>query len=135
MTPSDGVWKLWFYGTQAQIWVHESLEKEFEKIREKDRAKLESTMENMYCAMEHPEDIGKKRYNPNEGRHGKDRILIGAFKADQGRIYGAQGSVGGQRAFFAASATVKKYRRAKTRLLKKAAVRLQTIDSIKGAQL
>jgi hypothetical protein len=75
----------------------------------RDRAKIEATMQDMFCTLESL-SIPSVRFNPNEGRH--DGHLVQVFKSNQARVYGVSGSILGKRAFFATNVAIKKSRKA-----------------------
>ncbi len=102
-------WKKRFSGPNAEVWMHDRCAKEMENLG-KSRAPIEACMDNMYCRMERADQIPKAKLNRNEGRRGKNKPMIQAFKNKKygGRVYGIEGSIRGKRAFFAALATIKK---------------------------
>ena len=94
------------------------------------------TMSRMYCR-HGPANIPVERLN-NEGRHkvGHQRVGVMAFKSFQLRVYGAQGSVNGQRAFFATEYDVKKENEANPAKLVSAAQKaVEFTRDIPGAEL
>ena len=75
----------------------------------RDQAKIQATMEKMYCTMENV-SIPPKKLNFDEGRH--DGLQVWAFKEKQSRVYGVQGSINAKRTFFATNVAVKKAQKA-----------------------
>lgn len=120
-------WTRLYNGPNADIWVHKRCLKEMEDLSAKDSAKIKATMSKTYCMMENPSQISPERLNRNEGRHGCLNLMVQAFKSHQGRVYGVEGSVYGNRVFFASSASVKKTDKADQDQLKRAAERAETV--------
>lgn len=105
----DEVWKMFCDGPVASIWMNKQCLEAFLALPLRDRAKIQATMERMYCTMENA-SIPPKRLNYDEGRH--DGLQVWAFKEKQSRLYGVQGSIHGKRTFFATNVAVKKTQRA-----------------------
>lgn len=125
-------------GPEAIVFWNGCLEKmkKDKKVQTKDLQKVMSTMSRMYCR-HGPANIPVERLN-NEGRHkvGHQRVGVMAFKSFQLRVYGAQGSVNGQRAFFATEYDVKKENEANPAKLVSAAQKaVEFTRDIPGAEL
>lgn len=115
-------WSRRFSGPNAEVWMHDRCAKEIVDLE--TRAKIEACMDKMYCQMERPELIPTSKLARNEGRHGPAKRLVQAFKSGNGRVYGVEGSIRGKRTFFAATAAVKKKRKADPEDLARAAERV-----------
>ena len=138
MAPTESYAEEWsrrFVGHNAEVWIHKKCLKEMAHFRPKDRAKIEATMEKMYCAMEQLDQIPKERLNRNEGRHGKANLMVQAFKSFQARVYGVQGSYNGTRTFFATVAAVKKTDKADPVVLTQAVARLDSLAGFAGVKV
>lgn len=133
--PSRIEWTEFCSGPNSSVWIHERCKKEIDDIPQKDRAKIQACMEEMYCTMESVGNIPKSKFNRNEGRHGSEKRLVQAFKSFQGRVYGVEGSIDGKRTFFASTAEIKKDNRADPAVLKRAAERISSVSEIKGAEV
>jgi hypothetical protein len=105
----DDVWEMFCDGPVASVWMNKQCLTAFLALPLRDRAKIQATMEQMYCAMENV-SIPPKKLNFNEGRH--DGLQVWAFKEKQSRVYGVQGSINAKRTFFATNVAVKKTRKA-----------------------
>jgi hypothetical protein len=113
----DEVWEKFCDGPVASIWMNKQCLAAFLSLPLRDRAKIQATMEQMYCTMENV-SIPLKKLNRNEGRHGG--LQVWAFKEKQSRVYGVQGSINAKRTFFATNVAVKKSQKADPEELSKA---------------
>ncbi len=101
-------------------------------------AKIRAHMMVRFCQFELLDGLNREQFNPNEGKHSIDgaEVMMSAFKSNQLRVYGAVGSVNNNRAFFAASAILKKQDQLKPKDIKKAAGRLVELSkAISGAKV
>lgn len=105
----DEAWEMFCDGPVASVWMNKQCLEAFLTLPLRDRAKIQATMEEMYCTMENG-SIPPKRLNYDEGRH--DGLKVWAFKEKQSRVYGVQGSIKGKRTFFATNVAVKKAQKA-----------------------
>lgn len=105
----DEEWERFCDGPVASIWMNKQCLAAFLSLPLRDRAKIQATMEQMYCTMENV-SIPLKKLNRNEGRH--DGLQVWAFKEKQSRVYGVQGSIKAKRTFFATNVAVKKSQKA-----------------------
>lgn len=141
MAKADIDLKPWADGDLACVFIAADARSEIEKVadtglREARRcARVASLMSERYVVFG-PQNLDEDQYN-HEGKIsiGQRGVRIFAFKAHQFRLYGAEGSYLGKRAFFATHAVVKKQPKARPRDIRKAAERaLEFIDAIEGAQ-
>jgi hypothetical protein len=115
-------------GADGDVYMLVQVAKEFGRLETKARARLGRIME-LFCTGDW-QHIPKTQFNPNEGRYavgstGK-RVLIGAFKGWQVRLYGTVLEYAGKRSFIASAIDpAKKDDRADQKLLKRAAQRLE----------
>ncbi|MFN7496575.1 MAG: hypothetical protein ACK5XZ_09745 [Hyphomonadaceae bacterium] len=105
----DDVWEMFCDGPVASIWMNKHCLAAFLTLPLRDQAKIQATMEKMYCTMENV-SIPPKKLNFDEGRH--DGLQVWAFKEKQSRVYGVQGSINAKRTFFATNVAVKKAQKA-----------------------
>lgn len=100
-------------------------------------AKVNAHMQGRFCVLENLADLNKEQFRYEDDRQIEGRKLkVYAFKGKQLRVYGVIGSVAGNRAFFAASATQKKKDKLDPSDLDRACERLKTVEiEISGATL
>jgi len=73
----DEVWEMYCDGPVASIWMNRQCREAFLTLPLRDQAKIQATMEKMYCTMENV-SIPPKKLNFNEGRHAG--LQVWAFK-------------------------------------------------------
>lgn len=108
--PTPQAWSRLYSGPNADVWIHVKCMEELNELDRDERKKIHACMDSWYCQMEKTSQIPPEKLVHNEGTAragGKERRVM-AFKHHQGRVYGVEGSVDGKRAFFAATAVVKK---------------------------
>lgn len=122
-------WRTLHNGPYATIWIHRDAEPELQGLLPRRLAAIHALMRERYCAMATPA-MSNEQFT-SEGRHGSGdhTYPLFAFKSHQARVYGAIGSVKGNKAFFVAAAATKKADKPDKNVLKRAAQRLTTASS------